>query len=244
MRTSGLLLGGGLLLLVGLAVACEESVGLQTETHRIEAEGARTAEIELRMGAGELILGGADGQEALMEGTFLYNRRRLKPEVDYHVFNDKGVLRIGHERSGSIVFGRTRNEWDIRLNKSVSLDLKVKLGAGRGDLDLRGLDLTDLDVDMGVGEMILDLRGPHRRSIDVRIEGGIGSGLVHLPSKIGVRVKVDGGLGSVHARGLLKKGDVYTNDAYGKSEIEIEIDVDAGIGSLDLRVDDAGVTRI
>lgn len=33
---------------------------------------------------------------------------------------------------------------------------------------------------------------------------------------------------------MIKKGDVYINDAYGKTGVSIDVDVDAGVGSIDL----------
>lgn len=227
---------GGLFLLAGLFVACDEPRDLQTDNQTVAAGGAKTAEIELRMGAGELRLAGAN-QDALLEATFRYNRARLKPEVDYRVSGTTGILRISRHGGSGINFGRTRNEWDLRLNKAIPLDLKVNLGAGESRLDLRGLDLSSLDIDTGVGEMRLDLRGPHQKGFRVKIDGGVGSGTLYLPSDVGVRVRVDGGIGSVNARGLSKDHHVYTNGAYGKSGVTIDIEIEAGIGSLDLRVE-------
>ncbi len=236
MKTGQIFKAVGLLLLAGLIAACEESIGIQTETHTVEAAGVHFAEIDLMMGAGELNLRGAD-QDPLLKGTFIYNRSRLKPDIDYHLFNETGILRIRHDKHSGVSFGNIRNEWDLQLSKDLPVELKIKLGAGQSTLDLRGIQMTDLDIDMGVGEMTLDLQGPHSESLDVRIDGGVGSGTIYLPADVGVRVRVDGGLGSIHTRGLKKSGRTYTNGAYGRSDVEIEIDIDVGIGSLTLKAE-------
>ncbi len=233
----------GLILIIALVAACESPQELQVESHRVDLEGARTAEVDLRMNAGELSLRG-EAQESLIEGTFRYNRSRLKPRIDYHLFNDRGILRIDQERRSGIVFGNIRNEWDLLLSRDVPVALSVKLGAGESDLDFREVDLTSLRIDMGVGEMILNLQGPHERSLDIRIEGGVGSGTIALPDDVGVRVRVDGGLGSISAPGLRKKDNVYTNEAYGTGEVTLDIRIDAGIGSLSLRVEPRDWVRI
>jgi len=226
----------GVFLLAGLFAACDEPRDIMTDSQTVAAGDAKTAEVELQMGAGELRLSGA-AQDALLEATFRYNRPRLRPEVDYRVSGTTGVLRVGHRRHRGFSFGRVHNEWDLRLSKSYPVDLKVNLGAGQSELDLRGLDLEGLDIDMGVGEMKVDLRGPHTRNLRVKIDGGVGSGTLYLPADVGVRAQVDGGIGSVNFRGLMKDHRVYTNDAYGKSGVTIDIEIDAGIGSLDLRVE-------
>ncbi len=87
---------------------------------------------------------------------------------------------------------------------------------------------------MGVGDLTVDLSSPSEQDLEVNIDGGIGSAKVYLPENIGVRVDVDKGIGSVHIRGLMKQGNVYTNEAYGNTEATIDISIDAGIGSIDL----------
>jgi hypothetical protein len=243
MKTEDRVKLGGLLWAIAVLAGCQEAGELRTERHRVELEGAVAAEVELRMNAGELALR-SDDQEYLMEGTFRFNRERLQPRIDFHLFNERGVLRIDQERSSGIMLGSIRNEWDIFLKREVPTDLSVKLGAGESDLDLRGIDLTALSVDMGVGEMTLNLLGPHKRSLDIRIEGGVGSGTIVLPDDVGVRVKVDGGLGSISARGLAKRDHVYTNDLYGTGDVSLEIDIDVGIGSLTLKVEPSRGIRI
>ncbi len=224
------------LILAALVAACDnEPRSLLTETKTVAAGGAKSVEVDLRMGAGELRLSGA-AQEALLEATFHFNRDRLRPEVEYRVSGDTGVLRIGTRRHPGVYFGNVRNDWDLRLGQALPVSLSLNLGAGESRLDLRGLDLSGVDIDMGVGEMTLDLSGPHARSFRVAINGGIGSATVYLPDDVGVRARVHGGLGSIRARGLRKEGRLYTNDAYGKSPITIDLEIDGGIGSIDLRV--------
>ena len=242
MNSSRMKLGMVALALATLVAACDEPRGVMTETKTVALEGAARAEVGLEMNAGELQVRGTE-QAALLEASFEYNRDRYRPEVDYRLFGDKGILQVRHARRHGIPFGTVRNKWNLDLSRAVPLDLDINLGAGESDLDLRGLKLQRLDIDMGVGEMTLDLQGPHEESFRVKIDGGVGSGKIFLPSEVGVRIKVDGGLGSIDTRGLSKQGGYYVNDAFGRSAIVIEVDISAGIGSLDLRVESSGRIR-
>lgn len=215
--------------------ACEEERATRTESKTVDSGGASEVDVNLRMGAGELRLSG--GAAALMEGRFTTNIRRWTPEVDYSVSGGKGRLTIRQKRGHSLFFGNRRNDWDIKLNDAMLIDLKIALGAGENRLDLRGLNLGSLDIRMGVGEVRLDLSGERTRDLDVTIEGGIGSGRIILPRTIGVRARVEGGIGSVSAHGLIKDGHAYVNDAYGKSPVTLNLKVEAGIGSIDLRTE-------
>jgi hypothetical protein len=51
-----------------------------------------------------------------------------------------------------------------------------------------------------------------------------------------VRVEARKGLGEINAAGLNKNGDIYTNQAYGQSEVTLDIKIEGGIGSLNLQL--------
>jgi hypothetical protein len=221
-----------LVFLVGGIGACI-AVGESTEeTQTVELGEAESVELDLDIGAGTLKVQG--GARELMEGYFVYNVERWKPEIRYSVTGNRGILKVKQGECSTMAIGKTRNKWDISLSNDVPLDIKVDFGAGEGNLDLRGLILNSLDIDMGVGELKVDLSGEQKQSFDVSIDGGVGSATIYLPIDVGVRVEVDGGIGSVNARGMTKKRGVYINDAYGKAEVTIDVEVDAGIGSIDL----------
>jgi hypothetical protein len=222
-----------IVLIAGIA-ACTAVGDLNEETKTVQLGEAKSVELRLEMGAGELKLQG--GAQELLEGYFRYNVADWKPKIEYSVVGNQGILKVSQGSSRAIPVGKKRNHWDISLKNDVPLDVEVKFGAGQGNLDLRGLTLNSLEIEMGVGELIVDLTGERKKDLEVSIEGGIGSGTVFLPHDIGVRAKVEKGIGAVNARGLSKNGSIYTNDAYGKAEIRIDIDIEAGIGSIDLIV--------
>jgi len=223
-----------LALLAAGAGACIAVGELVEETQTVELGEAESVELDLDIGAGELKVQG--GARELMEGYFVYNIERWKPEIEYSVAGNRGMLKVKQGECHGMTIGKTRNKWNISVNNDIPLDIDVDFGAGEGNLDLRGLILNSLNIDMGVGELKLDLSGEQKQSLDVSIDGGVGSATIYLPVDVGVRVMVDGGIGSVNARGMIKRRDAYVNDAYGKTEVTIDVDVDAGIGSIDLKL--------
>lgn len=226
---------GIFILLAGALFAACVAVGeLKEETRTIALDNAESVNVELKMGAGELKLEG--GARELMEGHFSYNIDHWKPEIDYHLVGKRGILSVRQGKSHGIPVGNEKNKWEIYLKNDIPLDLKLKFGAGEGKIDLREMTLNSLAIDMGVGEMTLDLSGERKKSLDVTIDGGIGHGTLYLPENLGVKIRIDGGIGSVNAAGFSKSGHVYTNDAYGKTDVLIDINIDAGIGSIDLKL--------
>jgi hypothetical protein len=262
MRRQSLIFAVLMAIIVGLfaATGCagEARVGdLQTESQTVEMDGAGPVSVEIDIGAGELDVSG--GSDELLEATFTYNVEELNPEATYS--NGKLVVRHDDVKEGIGTFldlDDYRNEWDLRLNEDVPMDISINLGAGRTTLDLGSLALSELDINagagdieldlsdsqslnrldfnMGAGELTLDLTGDWQDDLDAAIKGGVGEINLKLPSGVGVRIVVDTGIGGVDISGLTKDGDTYTNDAYGDSEVTLRIDIDGGIGQINLDV--------
>lgn len=228
---------------------------LQHESQTVELGKADTARVTINMGAGELtIRGGADN---LMEADFTYNVADWQPKVEYTIVSDQGRLEVRQPDIRRLNWSdQVRNEWDLRFNDAVPLEMVINLGAGESDLELGDLNLTELDVNggagetrvdlsgnqsltrldfkMGVGSTTFDLRGDWQQDLDVDIKGGVGQTTLRLPAEIGVRVEVTSGLGDVSAVGLHRDGDAYVNDAYGESDTTLSITIQAGVGEINL----------
>lgn len=251
-----------LFIVVLLIIAgCEEGarVGdLQTRSETVELGDAESVNVEIEMGAGELDASG--GANDLLEATFTYNVEELDPQVTY----SDGNLRVRHgDVQGGIGtffdLDEYRNEWDLRFNNDVAMEMSIDLGAGRTSLELGSLALTGLDVragagdvnldlsgsqslnqlefDMGAGALMMDLTGDWQDDLDARIRGGVGELTLSLPRDVGVRVDVTTGIGEVDSSGLNRDGDTYTNDAFGESDVTLRIDIDGGVGRINLDVE-------
>ena len=227
----------GALLLAGCS--SEARVGaLQTETQSVELGDAKSVRVEINFGAGDLEVTG--GSEKLLEADFTYNVAKLKPEVAYTdstlVVRQPDVEGLPALR-GIMDF---HNEWGLRLNDEVPMDLRVDVGAGTSNLRLAGLSLTGLNVSLGAGESTVDLSGDWERDLDVTIDAGAGGISLRLPRDVGARVEVDAGMGTIEAPGLTKDGNVYTNAAYGVSDVTLQVNLKAGIGQINLEVAQTG----
>ena len=244
-----------------LATSCNintlEIGPLQTESETVEVGAAEEVSVEIAMGAGRLeISGGADD---LMDARFTYNVEEWKPEVSYDVSDGFGRLTVDQPdtRDLPLDMGEIEYEWDLRFNEDVPIDMEVTLGAGEGQLeldslalnslsfeggagdievDLSGSTLRDLDLRMGAGDVSVDLSGNWQQDLSANMQGGVGRATVFLPASAGVRVEIQGGLGQVNAAGFNQNGNVYTNDAYGESEVTLEIDIDGGVGEINLEL--------
>lgn len=210
---------------------------LRSASQSVELDDAESVRAEILFGAGNLQVAG--GTEKLLEADFAYNVAELKPEVRYS--DGTLVVRQPEVRGLPDLRGISnfRNEWDLRLYDDVPMELTVDMGSGAFDLQLAGLSLTRLEVNLGACEGTIDLRGDWERDLDIRIDVGAGDIRVLLPSDVGVRVEVNAGPTAIQTSGLTKEGSGYTNAAYGVSEVTLQVDLSAGIGRINLVVEEA-----
>jgi len=231
---------------------------IQTKSESVEAGAADVVRAEIKMGNGELQIDG--GASALMDAEFTYNVDDWQPDVTYTIGGNQGELTVEQpsvENKFPFDLDDVLYGWDLRFADNMPLELIITLGGGEADLELDTLQLQSLDfeggagsvqidisgstvrilaVKMGAGNVDLDLSGRWQQDLTAEIQSGIGSTSLRLPNDVGVRVEARKGLGEINAAGLNKNGDIYTNQAYGQSEVTLDIKMEGGIGSLNLQL--------
>ena len=237
MKTNHLLLA--FILIAALLAGCSSGTrvgALRNESQSVELGDAKSVDVEINLGAGDLKLTG--GAEKLLEAHFTYNVDKLKPEVKY----TDGTLVLSQPENEGLPDLRGiadfRNEWGLRLKDEVPMNLSLDMGAGSSDLQLAGLSLTGLDITLGAGKSTIDLSSDWAHDVDIAINTGAADVSVRLPGDVGVRVEVDRGPTVINATNLKQDGNVYTNSAYGKSEVTLQIHMQTGIGQINLEVEE------
>jgi len=204
---------------------------LQHQSRTVDAQGAKSVHVSLETSAGEFDISG--GSSHLLDADFNYSGSYETPRVDYNVADGVGHLSISQD-DGSTHFNAAHNQWNLRFSSEVPLELKVEMGAGRGQLHLRDMPVTRLEMSMGAGQADLDLTGDRKNDLVADLEGGVGQVTIRLPRKVGVVARASGGIGSVEAHGLRHEGDEYTNEVYGKTPATIHLTVQGGVGQISL----------
>jgi hypothetical protein len=235
-RTSGAMIALVVVVIIfALAFAHHRGRGRYLhEDKSVDLAGATSVAARINMPGGNLEI--SPGGPALLDARFDYADAEGDPQTTYAVAGGLGQLDISQTQP-VVHMGGSNNSWQLRFANNVPLDLSLDMGAGHGTLDLGGLDLTKLKINLGAGQLEVDLRGARTSDRDADIEGGVGQATIRLPEDVGVRVHADGGLGTISAHGLTRDGDDYVNDALGKSAATIRLKVEGGVGEIDL---DAG----
>lgn len=225
-----------ILITLGLVITgCtqESRVGtMQIESRTIELGDTESVDVDIQFGAGDLEVTG--GAENLLEADFAYNVAKLKPVVKYG--NGELVISQPDENGFPVLTNITdfHNQWTLRLFNGLPMHLGINSGFGSTNITLAGLAVTGLDINFGATNSTLDLRNDWQHDLDVNIDTGAGSLIVKLPNDVGVRVVVDRGANAIVTQGLTKEGNVFTNAAYGMSDVTLQINLKAGIGLINL----------
>jgi N-terminal domain of toast_rack, DUF2154 len=217
---------------------CNASVGrssvpgtVEHDTQAIELDKAEMVRVEMRMGAGELNVGG--GSPRLLDAEFEFDNPGLKPVVRYAASSFRGRLSIEQPNVHGV--GSTSHyQWKLRLNNRVPVDVVTHLGAGNAELNLGDLDLRGVEVHMGVGNLDMDLRGAPKRDYNVEIHGAVGNASVRLPSGAGIVAEVKGGIGNIDVQGLEKRNGRWMNAKHEDGKVTIHLDIRGGVGNITL----------
>lgn len=198
--------------------------------------GATTLTADIAQGVGDLKVRPSADTTTDVRASFVFSPESWRPETTFSVDASTAVFRVRMPSdSSSPTFSHNRNSWTIDLPAGVPTDLKLRLGVGTSQVDLRGVDLTALDAVTGVGSTTIDLSGPRTTGLTARVEAGIGELTIRLPRGVGVRVtSANDGVGHVSAKGFTENGTELTNSAWTGTGPAIDIDLVRGVGDVTL----------
>ncbi len=205
-------------------------------TTTLSRDGATALDLQLRLGAGEITLGGGAQDPVLMNLTA--GNGISVPRYDYSTSLCSTVRKVRirgrHTFAGSWCSDESVNSWDIQLNPGVPVALGIGNKAGRTRLELGDLNLTSLKIGNGAGETHIDLAGYHGGSFEATIKNGVGSLMVCMPKECNLRVRIRRGVGDTDIRGFMVEGDTYLTHAERPDAPRITCDIRQGIGSIKL----------
>lgn len=230
-------------------------VSADLETQSIESGKANYIIANIVFPAGKIQI--KSGKTNLMNGSFKYTNKNWKPELTYNEINDTGKISISViDSTENINFENSDTcRWFIDFNPDKKYDFDIKIGAGKGDLNLEDFKIQNFNLELGAGKVnvnlkntsvpklnlavgagkaIIDLTGIWNNNLKAEIAGGVGEIEIHLPKDIGVKAEVNGLLGKVEAEGFTKKQSIYSNSNIGKTKYTLDLKIDGAIGKVKL----------
>jgi len=185
--------------------------------------GVSLASVSMSMGAGTLKLtGGASG---LVEGTITYNVPDWDPKV---TTSDNGVTITQGENTNisGIPSSNLVNDWVMRLNNTVAMDLTINAGAYKGNMDLSGIHIRSLNITDGASQNSVMFNTPNPEKMDT-LTYRTGASQVELDGLANANfsnMEFDGGAGE------------YTFDFAGSLAQDSSVTIKTGVSSITVTV--------
>jgi hypothetical protein len=203
----------------------------------VPLEGAASAKLTLKHGAGRLSLRAGSAADQFLSGTF---GGGVDKEVQHMGDSLAVTLRLPDQDWGSWMWpgmwGRATLDWTVNVNPSVPLQLALEGGASENSLDLSALRVTDLSIKSGASSthLILPAQAGHTQ---VRIETGAASVRAEIPAGVAARIHGMMGVGALNVdeRRFPRHGAEYQSEDFATAANRVEIEVTGGVGSVDVR---------
>jgi hypothetical protein len=205
---------------------------VKAQSLSIPLESARSARIKLDHGAGRLNIQAGAASTELLNGSF-------GSEVDNNTHFEADQLRVKLRNSPQFWGWNPGDslDWDIRLNDTIPLSLKIDSGASASTLDLTNLKVVDLDIDTGASSTEVSLPA-NAGNTRVDIDSGAASLNLHVPAGVAARIRVKTGIASVNvdsSRFPRQDGGLYESADYATAANRADITIDTGVGSVEIK---------
>ncbi len=201
------------------------------QTVSVPLQNATVAILKLDHGAGQLNIHSGANPGDLLTGTF-------DPEVETHsrLDGDRLEVRVRHASQFLDWFPGDGFNWDISLNKDVSLHLDIDNGASANVINLSDLKVTDIDLDTGASSTELTLPA-NAGNTHVDIDTGASSLVLTVPQGVAARIRVQTGVSAVTVDSRFASvGDhTYQSADYATAANKVDITIDSGVGSVEIK---------
>jgi hypothetical protein len=222
-----------LLILLGLSLLLARRGSLETVEDSTPLDGAGSAAVTFRHGAGELTVRGGAPPEQAYVGQFgggvdkRVSRAGDRLDVTLQARSDDWWRWMGPWN-----FSRGL-EWNVQLNSAVPLALVFETGASKSVIDLSELRATDVSVRTGASDTRLTMpaRAGYTRA---GITSGAASVNVVVPEGVAARISGTMGVGAfdVDQRRFPRSGGGYASPDFETAANRLELKVEGGVGSV------------
>lgn len=131
-----------------------------------------------------------------------------------------------------------KNEANIRLHPDPIWSIKLEMGAGTADLDLRKYKLSKLDIECGAAAVEAKLGHPVGHT-QVNVESGAASVKIEVPHSAACRIEVSSALSSRDFKGFTKQSDgSFTTPGYDEATDRYTIRLQGGASSFTVERED------
>jgi uncharacterized membrane protein len=202
--------------------------------------GASTATVNIKHGAGQLLIRRGPPESSLLEGTFGGGVEATTSLTGSHL---EAHLQIPQKR-GFMSFrypwawGPANSlDWLISLTPLIPVSLSIQSSGGQAELDLRGLVIRAVRIEASASSIRLALP-PASGYVDILVAASLSSFVIQVPQQAAVRI---------HSTRSLRNSDIdeseflpvqddheYATSGFSSASARFDITLDVGMGSVEV----------
>ena len=197
-------------------------------------EFSRTNEKELRVildiSFGSVTIERAAGDKIAIVDYDNEESNSQKLYISYDITNGMGLLHVRLKKPSNFwdddENSDSQNHLDIKLGDAVPISFEMEIGAGKGEINLTGLQVKDFRISTGASSVKINCDKPNPISADdILVESGVGKFIGTNFGNLNFRyLKFSGGVGS------------YKLDLNGTYNQSAEAEIEVGLGSINVNI--------
>lgn len=224
----------GVILIAGVA---KRGQGVTVVNDSIPLGTASRGRVTIKHGAGRLQLQGADGPGHLIWGAFGGGVKKTIQQtgdlLDVELAMDATALA---DRVAAFSGQGSGYEWNLGLNSSVPVELKLETGASDQYLDLSRTRVAQLDLSTGASSTVLIMPAAAGFT-EGRVNSGAASVKITIPP--GVAAKITGAMGlgalKVDESRFPRSADGWESPDFASAANRVQLAIEGGVGSVEIR---------
>jgi len=223
-----------LLFLIFFVIAYESMADeINGENRVIPLGEVDSLKVSIKFGAGKLDL--TSGQEDVFEGNFQYDKSILKPNIQYEILGESGILTLSQsiKKDLDLPFPY-KNRWNLKLPSGIPLQLYINTATYSGDIDLTNLQIENFYLNSGASQTNIVFNQPNLidlKNINIKTGASI-INILGLANANFDKMSFTGGAGS------------YTFDFSGDLTKKSKVNINVGAAKIVLKIPSAIGTKI
>lgn len=196
---------------------------------------ASALKIKVKHGAGRLHIGALPtGSQAAVSGNF-------GGGVDYDNVQHGSEMKIKLKAPSDAFWGISPISefeglnWDVSINRDVSLQLLLHSGANEANLDLTDLKISYMEIETGASstQIILPANAGYSQ---IKINSGASAVKIQVPESVAGRFNIKHGMAGINVdtSRFPSNGDGYETPGYITSVNKVEVFIETGVGSVEI----------
>ena len=203
------------------------------ENRVIHLGEVNSLKVSIKFGAGKLDL--ISEEEDVFKGNFQYDKSILKPNIQYEVLGETGILTLSQsiKKDLDLPFPY-KNRWNLKLPSGIPLQLYINTATYSGDIDLTNLQVEKFYLTTGASQTNIIFDQPNLidlKNINVKT-GASAIKMLGLANANFDEMNFTGGAGS------------YTFDFSGELTKKSKVNISVGAAKIILKIPSNMGTKI